>query len=100
MCIRDSTHFLGSDIESIAAEKVGIIKPGAAVVTADQSPEVMDLIDERCAEVGARRYIAEVDFALSAREVALGGQVISLRGLADRYDDLFVPLHGLSLIHI
>mgnify|MGYP003382276011 FL=1 len=90
----DHTHFLGSDIESIAAEKVGIIKPGAAVVTADQSPEVMDLIDERCAEVGARRYMAEVDFALSAREVALGGQVISLRGLADRYDDLFVPLHG------
>ena len=90
----DHTHFLGPDIESIAAEKVGIIKPGAAVVTGEQVPEVMDLIDQRCDQAGARRYAAGLDFGITSREVALGGQLVSLRGIADRYDDLFVPLHG------
>ncbi|MEE9369751.1 MAG: folylpolyglutamate synthase/dihydrofolate synthase family protein [Pontiella sp.] len=33
----DHTHFLGTTIESIAAEKAGIIKPGRPVVSAPQS---------------------------------------------------------------
>ena len=44
--------------------------------------------------MGARRYAAGLDFGITSREVALGGQLVSLRGIADRYDDLFVPLHG------
>jgi dihydrofolate synthase/folylpolyglutamate synthase len=34
------------------------------------------------------------DFGVTARDVAVGGQQISLRGLAAEYSDLFLPLHG------
>ena len=34
------------------------------------------------------------DFGVLAREVAVGGQQLSIRGLAGEYADLFLPLHG------
>lgn len=37
----DHTHFLGSTIEQIAAEKAGILKPGRPAVSAPQSDAVM-----------------------------------------------------------
>jgi dihydrofolate synthase/folylpolyglutamate synthase len=44
--------------------------------------------------VGARILFEGNDFGVTARDVALGGQQISLRGLAGEYPQLFLPLHG------
>jgi dihydrofolate synthase/folylpolyglutamate synthase len=50
----DHTEVLGNSLAEIAAEKVGIIKPGSIVVTAPQSGEVARVIEEACLACGAR----------------------------------------------
>ncbi len=40
----DHMQYLGDSLEKIAVEKAGIIKPGCAVVSAKQQPEVMEVI--------------------------------------------------------
>ncbi len=90
----DHTRLLGGTVEAIAREKAGIIKPGAIAVSAAQQPSVEAILRERADEVGARLYVAGSDFGVTAREVALGGQLVSMRGLAGDYDELFLPLHG------
>ena len=55
----DHENFLGHSIEEIAAEKAGIIKSGAWVVSASERPEARAVIARRCAEIDAR--LVEVD---------------------------------------
>ncbi len=91
----DHRHFLGDTVEEIATEKAGIIKAGAITVSALQPEgEVSEIVAERVAEVGARLVVEGTDFGLTERDVAVGGQLISIRGLAAEYPDLVLPLHG------
>jgi dihydrofolate synthase/folylpolyglutamate synthase len=85
---------LGNTVAEIARTKAGIIKPAATVVTAMQSLDAMDELREAAAHDEASMRIEMVDFALESTTVAVGGQVISVRGLADSYSDLFLPLYG------
>ena len=48
----DHEAYLGRGIESIAAEKAGILKPGVPVVFARQRPEAASVLDRRAAELG------------------------------------------------
>src|SRR5271168_4554114 len=48
----DHEEFLGHSIEEIAAEKAGILKPGATVVCAAERPEAIAVIRSRAAELG------------------------------------------------
>jgi dihydrofolate synthase/folylpolyglutamate synthase len=50
----DHESFLGHSIEEIAAEKAGIIKPGAYVVSSVLDPKAREVIARRCAEQNAR----------------------------------------------
>lgn len=95
----DHTRLLGSSLEAIATEKVGIIKPDAMVVTGVQASEVMDIITGRVDERGASLHAEGVAFGVLEREVAVGGQQLSLRGLAGDYTDLFMPLYGAHQAH-
>ncbi len=90
----DHTHFLGSRVEDIALEKSGIIKAGAIVVSSIQQPDVATILVERAEQVGARIVFEANDFGVVAREVAVGGQLLSFRGLAGEYREVFLPLHG------
>ncbi len=90
----DHTHLLGEDVEQIAHEKSGIIKPGALAVVALQDEDAAAVLADRAEEVGARILFEDRDFGVLAREVAVGGQQVSIRGLAAEYADLFLPLHG------
>ena len=90
----DHTRLLGSTIEAIATEKAGIIKPGAIAVSGVQDPSVGAILAERAEQVGARILFEGIDFGVTGRDVALGGQLLSVRGLAGDYDELFLPLHG------
>ncbi len=90
----DHTQRLGSTIQQIARTKSGIIKPLASVVSATQVPDAIAEL-ERAAELTESTRKVEGDaFALESSTVAVGGQVISVRGLAGTYRDLFVPLYG------
>ena len=90
----DHSKYLGDRPEVIAREKAGIIKAGSTVVVAEQEPEVAAVIAERAAEVGARVLVEGHDFGVSYRVPAVGGQMLTLRGLRGEYDEVFLPLYG------
>ncbi|HZO64278.1 MAG: bifunctional tetrahydrofolate synthase/dihydrofolate synthase [Kribbellaceae bacterium] len=90
----DHSHLLGREPVEIAADKAGIIKPGATAVMALQTPEVFEVLMRRGAEVGATIAREGFEFGVLSRDVAVGGQLLTLRGLAGEYDEVFVPLHG------
>ena len=90
----DHAQYLGDSPLSIADEKAGILKPGSVAVLAEQLPDVTALLLERAAEVGASVVREGVDFGVISRVPAVGGQMLSLQGLRERYDDVFLPLYG------
>jgi dihydrofolate synthase / folylpolyglutamate synthase len=85
---------LGNTIAEIARTKGGIIKPAAAVVTAIQPLEAMDELRSAAEHDEATMAVEMIDFALESTTVAVGGQVLTVRGLAGRYEELFLPLYG------
>ena len=90
----DHTQRLGSTVAEIARTKAGIIKPSAAVVSAIQTPDALAEL-ERAAELTESTIAVEGSaFSLLSSTVAVGGQVISVQGLAGTYNDLFLPLFG------
>lgn len=90
----DHVGILGSTIAEIAAEKAGIVHPGATVVSAPQPEAAALVLAERAAEVGARIVREGIDFGVRARTVAMGGQVLTLQGLAETYEEVYLPLYG------
>ncbi len=95
----DHQRFLGATIADIARTKAGIVKPAATVVTALQATEAMDELAS-AAEHNEAEVVAEgVGFALLDARLAVGGQVIDVRGRAGEYRDLFLPLYGEHQAH-
>ena len=90
----DHTRYLGSTVEEIAADKAGIIKPGAVAVLAQQPPAAAEALLRRAAEVGASVAREGLEFGVVSRELAVGGQQVSVRGLLGDYPDLYLPLFG------
>ena len=90
----DHTQYLGDTPAAIAVEKAGIIKPGAIVVVAEQADDVLAILEARAQEVGATLVREGVDFAVVTRTPAVGGQVVTLKGLRATYDEIFLPLYG------
>ena len=90
----DHASYLGDDPATIATEKAGIIKAGAMAVLAEQADEVAEVLRLHAAEVGATVAREGVDFGIGSRVPGVGGQVVTVRGLAREYDEIFLPLHG------
>jgi dihydrofolate synthase/folylpolyglutamate synthase len=95
----DHAKYLGDRPADIAVEKAGIIKPGATVVCAMQLPEVAAVIADRAAEVGATVLWEGRDFGVERFVPAVGGQMVTLRGLRGEYDEVFIPLYGAHQAH-
>ena len=90
----DHTRLLGDTVEEIAAEKAGIIKPGATAILAQQPLAAAEVLLRHSVEVGATVAREGVEFGVLSREQALGGQQLSLRGLRGTYENVFLPLFG------
>jgi dihydrofolate synthase/folylpolyglutamate synthase len=90
----DHTEYLGETIEEIARTKSGIIKPESHVVLAAQEPEAARILLEKVVEKSAIPYREGLEFALIKRDIAVGGQLISVRGVHSEYTDIYLPLHG------
>jgi dihydrofolate synthase / folylpolyglutamate synthase len=90
----DHQQYLGESIEEIAAEKAGIIKPGSTAIFAIQPPEAATVLLTRAATVAATVAREGLEFGVRHRDVAVGGQLLTIQGLAGRYEDVFLPLHG------
>ena len=90
----DHMEYLGETIEEIARTKSGIIKPESHVVLSAQEPEVARILLEKVVEKSAIPYREGLEFALIKRDIAVGGQLISVRGVHSEYTDIYLPLHG------
>ncbi len=90
----DHMEYLGNTLTEIASTKAGVIKEGGFVVLAQQQPEAAVELLRRAAEVGADIAREGIEYELLSRAVAIGGQLISVKGINDTYEDIFIPLHG------
>ncbi|MFF1817581.1 bifunctional folylpolyglutamate synthase/dihydrofolate synthase [Kribbella sp. NPDC058245] len=90
----DHAHILGADPVTIARDKSGIIKQGGTAVVSQQSRDVLEVLMGRAAQVGASILREGLEFGVVSRSVAVGGQLMSLKGIGGEYDDIFLPLHG------
>jgi len=91
----DHIRLLGNTVEQIAAEKAGIIKPGAVAVLAQQPLDAAEVLLRYAVEVGATVAREGAEFGVLSREQAVGGQQLTLRGLRGTYEDVYLPLFGL-----
>lgn len=89
----DHTAILG-DRPSIAAEKSGIVKRGATLVTAERDPRMLEIIGQRVRDQEARMLAIGREFDVRENKVAFGGRYLSLETQDRTYDGLFLPLHG------
>lgn len=85
---------LGSTIEAIARTKSGIIKPAAAVVTARQPDEALRVLEDAAELTESTLAVEDDAFAVISTAVAVGGQLVSIRGLAGEYRDVLLPMFG------
>ncbi len=96
----DHQDYLGDTIEEIAGEKAGILKEGAlAVIAAQQFPGALDVLKNRCAELGVTAAIEGEQIGVLDRVPAVGGQMIAVQSIAARYEEIFVPLLGAHQAH-
>jgi dihydrofolate synthase/folylpolyglutamate synthase len=103
----DHREYLGDTLAEIAGEKAGIIKPAreglipqdTVAIIAEQPPEVMEVLLRRAVEVDAAVAREGSEFRVLDRQVAIGGQLLTLQGLGGVYDDVFLPLHGEHQAH-
>lgn len=95
----DHTDRLGGTTEQIAGEKAGIIKQDATVVMAQQPVDAATVLLKRAVEVDATVARAGMEFGVLSRDVAVGGQLLTLRGLGGEYPDVFLPMHGEHMAH-
>lgn len=79
---RDHMGFLGDTLEEIAVVKAGIIKPGCTVLTAQQKPEVLEVLSRKAEEMKCGIRIADMGEAKVSRE-DWSGQRFSYRSLED-----------------
>jgi dihydrofolate synthase/folylpolyglutamate synthase len=95
----DHTDRLGETPGEIAVEKAGIVKKDATAVLAQQSVEAAQVLLKRAVEVDATVAREGMEFGVAHREVAIGGQLLTLRGLGGEYEQIFLPLHGEHQAH-
>jgi len=90
----DHVDYLGTELDSIAGEKAGIIKPESVAVLGEQHPDALRVLLAHAVEVDATVARQGQEFGVVQRTVAVGGQMLTLQGLGGLYTDIFLPLHG------
>lgn len=107
----DHRAWLGDTIEEIATTKAGIVKDGATLVTSLQPRAAQEAIARAAAAhdvVWRRELDPESEYAgqpgagelsVVSRQLAVGGQLVTLATAAAVYEDVFIPLHGSYQAH-
>lgn len=90
----DHTQYLGDTLAAIAETKSGIIKTDSFAVLARQELDPAQVLLRKCAEMGATPIREGIEYQVTDRAIAVGGQLLSIKGVYGQYDELFLPLHG------
>ncbi|WP_103064188.1 bifunctional folylpolyglutamate synthase/dihydrofolate synthase [Actinomyces qiguomingii] len=106
----DHAAWLGNTLQDVAANKAGIIKDGATLITAAQPEPVQEVIAAAAVEHDAlwRRELDPDEDPLAPnagvlrvldRVPAVGGQMVTFATAAAVYEDVFIPVHGAFQAH-
>jgi dihydrofolate synthase/folylpolyglutamate synthase len=95
----DHVEYLGNSIAGIAATKSKIIKTDSRAVLAMQPLEAAEELIRTIAQVNATPFREGIEFSVVKRELAVGGQLLTIQGLAGEYSDIFLPLFGSHQAH-
>ncbi len=87
----DHMEYAGPTRADIAAEKAGIVKPGATLVLGETDPALAPLFR---AESPAAVWWRELDFDCTENQLALGGRLVTLQTPLAVYPDVVLPVHG------
>jgi dihydrofolate synthase/folylpolyglutamate synthase len=90
----DHMEYLGNTLHEIASTKAGIIKENGFIVLAQQEPEAAKELIRKAAEVGADVVREGIEFSVTSRAIAVGGQLLTIQGVNETYEEIFLPLHG------
>lgn len=90
----DHQEYLGGTIAEIALTKAGIFRSGKPSVLAHQTREAAEVLIRESATIESIPLREGLDFALIRRDVAVGGQLLTIQGLGGTYEDIFLPLYG------
>ena len=90
----DHMEYLGNTLHEIASTKAGIIKENGFIVLAQQEPEAAKELIRKAAEVGADVVREGIEFSVKSRAIAVGGQLLTIQGVNETYEEIFLPLHG------
>ncbi|MCH8562501.1 bifunctional folylpolyglutamate synthase/dihydrofolate synthase [Nesterenkonia sp. YGD6] len=90
----DHTDLLGDDERDIALEKSGIIKSDGFLISAAQVPAAADVLLAEARAKNVPYRFEGVEFGVESRVPGVGGQQLTVSGLAGRYPDILLPLHG------
>ena len=88
----DHVEYIGPTLADIAAEKAGIVEPGAALVLGETDPDARAVLPGARARRG--RACATSTSACGRNRLAVGGRVLDLYTPYGTYDDVFLALHG------
>ncbi|MCS6712308.1 bifunctional folylpolyglutamate synthase/dihydrofolate synthase [Brachybacterium sp. EF45031] len=96
----DHQEYLGDTVAQIAGEKAGILRSDAlAILAAQPYQDAADVLRAKVQELGAEAAIEDEQIAVLSRTPGVGGQQITLQGIAGRYEDLFLSLLGEHQAH-
>ena len=87
----DHTEYLGPTRACIAAEKAGIVKPGATLVLGEPDPLLRHLFLDRGP---GRVLVRDEDFVVIASRPAHDGRFFDLRTQRGEYRGVYLPLRG------
>ena len=87
----DHMEYLGPDLESIAGDKSGIVKPGSTLVLGETRPELVAIFEKTPAD---STWLRGRDFDCEENLPAVGGRSLTLRTPGATYDQVLLTLHG------
>jgi len=90
----EHTAFLGSDLESIAAEKAGIVKRGRPVVCGMMDPAARAVVREAALAAGCAFVDAEQTVTARICSESLKGQTLAIETEGDSYGRVRLPVAG------
>ena len=85
----DHMHYLGNTISEIASAKAGIITSDHPVIMLGSSPEVIEVVKNRCRETGSELYIADPVKIKMTHDLP-AGEIIDY----DKFANVRIPLSG------
>ena len=92
-------EIIGPTLADVAFEKAGIISENSIVVCGETDPELVKIISNVARSANSEVVLAQTDYEVTNRQVAVGGQVLDIATSYGQLTELFVPLHGAHQAH-